>query len=155
MRLEQADQLVAGRHRLTRQHAPLALRNDPLDQRPVVVDAGQPECGRAIDPGHQPRRRLLQIAQGGPGGADQLAIQLHPPGSTADELDVPCPLLRRATMIAPESPARPNNPFASCSKRSRLLSLGSCISAAVTVLLRRTTRPCSSCASAALDRSVR
>ena len=52
MRLEQADQLVAGRHRLAGQHPPLGLGDDPLDQRPIVADLGLPELdgrvGRAV-----------------------------------------------------------------------------------------------------------
>jgi hypothetical protein len=36
MRLEQSEQFLVRRHRLAAQHASLALRNDPLDQRPAV-----------------------------------------------------------------------------------------------------------------------
>src|SRR5688572_10274270 len=43
MGLEQAHQLVAGRHRLTRQDAPRALHDDALDQWPIVLDLGLPE----------------------------------------------------------------------------------------------------------------
>ena len=51
MRLEQADQLLAGRHRLAGQHPPLGLGDDPLDQRPIVADLGLPELdGRVAAP---------------------------------------------------------------------------------------------------------
>src|SRR3954462_4887533 len=46
MRLEQADQLVAGGHRLAGEHPPLALRDHPLDQRLIVTDLGLPEGDR-------------------------------------------------------------------------------------------------------------
>ena len=45
---EQAHQLVAGRHELTRQDAPLTLRDDALDQRPIVIDLGPPERCRQV-----------------------------------------------------------------------------------------------------------
>ena len=58
---------------------------------------------------------------------------------------------------------QPRKASASCNRRTitrtashnRLLSLGSCISAAVTVLSSRTTRPCSSFFCPALASSVR
>ena len=42
MGFEQADQLLAGRHRVTGQHPPLALWDDAFDQRPIVTDLGPP-----------------------------------------------------------------------------------------------------------------
>jgi hypothetical protein len=46
MRLEQADQLLAGRHRLTIKDAPLALSEDTLDQRQIVAESGAPALDR-------------------------------------------------------------------------------------------------------------
>src|SRR3954453_20265774 len=43
MGLEQADQLVAGRHRPAAEPPPLALCDYPLDQRLIVADLGPPE----------------------------------------------------------------------------------------------------------------
>src|SRR4051794_12600622 len=40
MALEQADQLVAGGHRLAAEHPPLALCDHPLDQGLIVADLG-------------------------------------------------------------------------------------------------------------------
>src|SRR3954468_5972306 len=75
MRLEQADQLVAGGHRLAGEHPPLALRDHPLDQRLIVTDLGLPEDDRwAARPG-QPRRGAAQIGQGLARDLDQLAIE--------------------------------------------------------------------------------
>jgi hypothetical protein len=108
MGLEQAHQLVAGRHRLTRQNAPRALRDDALDQWPVVLDLGLPErdrrLGRQTGHGGQLCCRLLEIGQGGARRSDQLAVQRHPPGSAAGERDRAGALLRRPPVIAPRQP---------------------------------------------------
>ena len=45
VRLEQADQLLARRHRLTVEHSALALGDDARDQRQVVVDLSAPAFG--------------------------------------------------------------------------------------------------------------
>lgn len=59
-------------------------------------------------------------------------------------------------MSAPKSFAALNRrAITRTASHSRLLSLGSCRSAAVAVLSRRTMRPRSSCAAAALDSSAR
>ncbi|ESX08928.1 hypothetical protein X766_33890 [Mesorhizobium sp. LSJC255A00] len=95
MGLEQADQLVAGRHELAGQHPPLTLCDDAFDQRPIVTDLGLPELDEWVDRHGQLRRRLPQIAQGGAGDRDQFV------GSTARELDLAGALLGRAAMIVP------------------------------------------------------
>ena len=51
VRLEQANQLLAGRHGLPRQHPPLALRDNPLDQRLIITEFGLPKwssCAAAV-----------------------------------------------------------------------------------------------------------
>ena len=55
VRPEQAHQLLAGRHRQAVKDAPLALGEDALDQRLIVVDPGapahrrDPEVGQPFD----------------------------------------------------------------------------------------------------------
>ena len=44
MGLEQADQLLAGRHRFAGEDAALGLRDEALDQRQIMLDLGLPEC---------------------------------------------------------------------------------------------------------------
>ena len=78
-----------------------ALRDDPLDQRPIVADLGLPERGERVGRHGQLRRGLAQIGQGRAGQLDQLAIELDPFGSAAGVLDRAGPLLRRAPVIAP------------------------------------------------------
>ena len=62
MRLEQADQLLAGRHRLAGQDPALALGDDALDQRQIMADLGMPALDGRVGRHGQPRRRLLQRA---------------------------------------------------------------------------------------------
>ena len=45
VRLKQADQLLARRHRLTVEHPALALGDDTRDQRQIVVDLSAPAFG--------------------------------------------------------------------------------------------------------------
>jgi hypothetical protein len=73
MWLEQAYQLLAGRHCLTVQDAPLALGEDALDQRQIVAEAGAPTLGR--DPGEvgQLFAGLLQRRLGSAGGGSPRA----------------------------------------------------------------------------------
>ena len=79
VRLEQADQLLAGRHRLAGQHPPLGLRDDPLDQRQIVSQLAR-QSSPPRDVGGMPswplRRRLLQMAKVARVACDQLAVQL-------------------------------------------------------------------------------
>src|SRR5207249_6044716 len=49
VRLEQADELLAGRHRLTAEHPALALGEDARDQRQIMVNRGAPALGRRPD----------------------------------------------------------------------------------------------------------
>ena len=78
MRLEQADQLFAGRHRLAVKDAPLALSEDALDQRQIMAELGAPALGR--DPGAvgAPFAGLVQRRLGGAGGGDQLTLEPAP-----------------------------------------------------------------------------
>jgi len=78
MRLEQADQLFAGRHRLAVKDAPLALSEDALDQRQIMAELGAPALGR--DPGAvgAPFAGLVQRRPGGAGGGDQLTLEPAP-----------------------------------------------------------------------------
>jgi hypothetical protein len=101
MRLEQADQFLAGWHRLAGQHAPFALCDDAFDQRPIVANLRLPKVDQRIACHRQPRRRVLQIDQCGAGDADQLAVELDAVGPTACELDLAGALLCCSTMIAP------------------------------------------------------
>src|SRR3954451_18721980 len=103
MALEQADQLVAGRHRLAAEHPPLALCNHPLDQRLIVTDLGLPEGDRWAARPSQPRRGAAQIGQGLARDLDQLAIERHPFRPSSRELDGLPPPLGRAAMIAPRA----------------------------------------------------
>ena len=70
VRLEQADQLLSGRHRLSAQDPPLALDEDALDQRQIVAELGTPALDR--DPGEvgQPFSGLLHRRLGSTGGGD-------------------------------------------------------------------------------------
>lgn len=163
MLFEQADQLLAGGHRLTGQHPPLALSDDPLDQRPIMTNLDLPQgYGRCAGHG-QTLARLLQIGQGRMGDRDQLAVELDAIGSTARELDLASPPLGCTAVIAPCHAGPPLKTSARFKRRtmtrtasqSRLLSLGSCMSAEVTVLSSRTTAPSSSFACRALDSSTR
>jgi hypothetical protein len=45
MRLEQADQFFAGRHRLTGEDTTLGLIDDALDQRQILFDFTAPDHG--------------------------------------------------------------------------------------------------------------
>src|SRR5947208_14209674 len=75
MRLEQAYQLLAGRHRLAVKDPPLALGEDALDQRQVVAELSAPACSRAPGEVGQPVAGLLQRHLGGPSSGNQLAIE--------------------------------------------------------------------------------
>ena len=48
VRFEQADEFLAGRYRLPRQHPPLALRDNPLDQRLIMADLGLPKSNARL-----------------------------------------------------------------------------------------------------------
>src|SRR5208283_4214727 len=65
VRLEQADDLFVGGDRFATKNATLGLRDDPLDQRPIVAELGSPLRHR--DGGwrlRQLRRGLIGIGQG-------------------------------------------------------------------------------------------
>src|SRR6201987_1440349 len=83
MRLEQAYQLLAGRHHLAIKNAPLALGEDALDQRPIVAELGAPALGRGPSEVGQPFAGLVQRCLGGTGGGNQLPIEPAPLGFAA------------------------------------------------------------------------
>ncbi len=101
MRLEQAYQLLTGRHRLVIKDAPLALGEDALDQWQIMAELGAPALGR--DPGEvgQPFAGLLQCGQGCAGGGYQLKIEPAPVVFAAAVLDRSRALLGQAPAIAP------------------------------------------------------
>lgn len=123
MRVEEADQLLVGRHRLAGQYPPLAPSDDAFDHRPIVTNLEPPQCDERSARHGQSLVRLLQIGQGHAGDCDQFAVELDPIGSTARELDPAGGLLGCAAMIAFiwRTVTRPTS-------QSRLLSLGSCMS---------------------------
>src|SRR5947208_8616420 len=127
MRLEQAYQLLTGRHRLAIKDAPLALGEDALDQRPIMAELGAPALGR--DPGEvgQPFAGLGQCRLGGAGAGA--------PGNAAA--------------------CRKSRVMMRTASHNSALSLGSCISAAVTVLSIRTVAPLSSLSCLALANTAR
>jgi len=49
-RLEQANQLLAARHRLAGKNAALGLGDDALDQRQIMPDLAEPELGLIVAP---------------------------------------------------------------------------------------------------------
>src|SRR5215213_7827104 len=101
MGLEQADQLVAGRHRFAAEYPPLALRDHPLDQGLIVADLGPPESDCRLRRPGKPRRSFAQIGQGRTGDLDQFTVERHPFGPSSRELNGLPPPLGRAAMIAP------------------------------------------------------
>jgi hypothetical protein len=107
MRLEQAYQLLVGRHRLAIKDALLALGKDALDQRQIVSELSAPALGR--DPGEvgQPFAGLLQCRLGGAGGGDQLTIEPAPVVFAAAVLDRSRALFGKAASIAPLQCRRP------------------------------------------------
>src|SRR5205807_6821063 len=78
MRLEQADQLLAGLHRLAIEDATLALGEDALDQREIVAELGAPALGRDAGEVGQALTGLLQRRPGGASGGHQLTIESAP-----------------------------------------------------------------------------
>lgn len=88
MRFEQADKLLAGRHRFAGQHPPLGLGEDLRDQWLIVAKLGLPEFARRTRQ-RQQCRRLLQIIQGVPGDPEQSAVVLNPFRATAGIFDHP------------------------------------------------------------------
>ncbi len=78
MRLEQADQLLAGWHRLTIKDASLALSEDALDRRQIVTELDAPTLGRDTGEVGQPFAGCLQCRLSGAGGGHQLTIEPAP-----------------------------------------------------------------------------
>ena len=146
-----ADDLFVGGDRLAMKNATFGLPDDPLDQRAIAAELRLPRRCRRVRRLRQLRRGLIG-SQGRAGQLDQLTVMRDPVWSNAGVLDRARPLFRRAPMIAPHERARdqglgrPQQPhhhphrIPDASQR-RLLSLGSCSSAAV--LSSRTTLPVS------------
>ena len=64
MRLEPADDLLVGGDCLAMKDSTLGLRDDPLDQRTILVEFGLPgRDGRRIGRSPELRRGLIQIGQ--------------------------------------------------------------------------------------------
>src|SRR5713226_6869118 len=101
MRLEQADELLAGRHRLAAEDPALALGDDARDQRQIMVDRGAPALGRCPGDRGQPWGSRLQLGPGGLGGGDQLAIELALLVLPAAVVDRARPLLGHTPTVAP------------------------------------------------------
>jgi hypothetical protein len=162
VRLEQADQLLAGRHRPTVEHAALGLDEDARDQRQVMIDLGtQARDGRPGSFG-QPCGNRLQLGPAGLGGGDQVAIEPALFVLAAAVLDGARPLSASRRRSRQRIAGVPGNPSARSSSRlmtrtashSSVLSLGSWISALVTVLSNRTAAPLSSRSCLALASSA-
>ena len=101
MRLEQAYQLVAGRHHLAVKDAPPALGEDALDQRPIVAELGAPALSRGPGEIAQPFAGLVQRRLGGAGGGDQLTIEPTPVVFAEAVLDRSRALFGQAPAVAP------------------------------------------------------
>ena len=162
VRLEQADELLVGRHRLVAEDPALALGDDARDQRQIMVDRDAPALGRRPGDRGRPCGGRLQLGPGGLGGGDQFAIELALFVLPAAVVDRARPLLSHTPAVAP--PDRRRSGTAAAWRKSRVmtrtashnsvLSLGSCISAALTVLSMRTTAPLSSLSALALASSA-
>src|SRR5208282_1341794 len=150
VRLEQADQFLAGRHRLTLEYPALALVNDTRDQRQIMIDPGAPPLGRHPDGLGQPFGDRLQLGPSGLDGGNQLAIERPLLGLAAAVVDGARPLLGQTPAVAPPHRRRFRQPPGPARQprhdpsQSSVLSLGWCISAALTVLSMRTVAPLSS-----------
>ena len=107
VRLEQADQLFAGRHRLAVQHPAFALVEHARDQRQIMVDLGAPALGRDAGKLAQPLGGPLQRRPGGMNGSDQLAIEPAPVVFAATVLDLCGAALGHAPAIVPAHRRRP------------------------------------------------
>ena len=112
VRLEQADQLLAGRHDLAVKHATSGLDNNTRDQRQVMRDLGTPAFGSDLGRLGQPSGHHLQFISAGLGSSDQLAIELALFVLPAAVLDGAGPLLGQAPPIAPSDRRRPRQRLA-------------------------------------------
>ena len=148
MRLEQADQLLAGWHRLTTQDAALAMVGHAADN---ATWARQRSAATPVRPvklldGSQQRRPRRM------GGDDQLAVEPATVVVATAVLDLGGAALGHAPAVVPAHRRHPGKAAAWRSSRditrtasyNSALSLGSCSSAAVTVLSIRTIAPSSS-----------
>ena len=76
MRLEQADQLLAGRDSLAGEDATLGLADEALDEGEVMVDLTAPSHGFKGGADGQATGGMPERGQGGAGGCDQVSIEL-------------------------------------------------------------------------------
>src|SRR5215475_169104 len=107
MWLEQADQLLTGRHYLAVKHAALGLDNNARYQWQVMRHLGTPALGSDLGRLDQPCGHRLQFVSAGLGSGDQLAIELTLFVPPAAVLDGARPLLGQAPPIAPLDRQRP------------------------------------------------
>ena len=107
MRLEQADQLLAGRHRLAIEYPALGLGDDARDQRQVMVDFSTPARDGRLSGFGQFCGERLQLGPAGLGGSDQVTIKLALCVLSATVLDGARPLLGQAPTVAPAHGRRP------------------------------------------------
>jgi hypothetical protein len=84
VRLEQADQFLARRHRLAIEHAALGLGDEARDQRQIMVDLSTPALDGRLGALRQPGGDCLQFGPAGLGSGDQLAIPYKRDFSLAD-----------------------------------------------------------------------
>ncbi len=147
VRLEQADEFS-----LAGTCSPFSTRRyDPLDERPVIADLGLPKHTLWVLLLCQLRLRLAQMGSCRARDSDQLTIEPNPFGLAADKLNGARPFFaarRRSRQAMALPPSQPSASFSSrtitrTASHSRLLSLGSCMRAAVTVLSSRMTLPVS------------
>ena len=152
VRLEQADDLFVGGDSFAMKDAAFGLRKDPFDQRTIVAELGLPKRGGDwVRRPPQLRGGLIGVSQGRPGQLDQLPIMRDPFQSIAGIFDRARAFLRRAPRrwsrhsrpSTKGSAARNSRVNTRTASQRRLLSVGSCMSAAVTVLSNRTTLPAS------------
>jgi hypothetical protein len=107
VRLEQADQFLARRHRLAIEHAALGLGDEARDQRQIMVDLSTPALDGRLGALRQPGGDCLQFGLAGLGSGDQLAIELALLVPPAAVFDGTCPLLGQAPTVAPPDRRRP------------------------------------------------
>ena len=111
VRLEQADQLLAGRHRQAFQYPTLALGENGLDQRQIMAEPGAPPLGPRPGDVGQLFGGFLQGGQGCAGGGDQLTIEPAPVVFATAVLNRSRALFGQAPAIAPLAvPALPAMP---------------------------------------------
>ena len=74
MRLEQADQLLSGRHRLAGEDAAFGLADEAFDEWQIMPDLAAPEFGFDRSAGGQALGDVAERGHGGARGRDQLPV---------------------------------------------------------------------------------